>query len=330
MSRSRFVLCVVMVAVVLTGFFAAPARADGGWANQPRLGLARIGHDTAVAAGRVFAFGGFGPTFDDAEFFDSVEARQVGGDPRWRPKRPMPTARSNAAAAVVGGEIYVMGGVAFADVLDVVERFNPRTGKWSTLPPMPIARGAAGAAVLGSRLYIAGGFTVDTDATDSMLTYDARTRTWTSVASMPTARAFIRLVAVDGYLFAIGGRNADGNTVATVERYNARTNTWTTVEPMSTDRGAPGVTVAHVGHRTVIVVVGGARNVDFQPAALRRTTEVYDPRADRWRTIPALLPHGRASLTAVEVSRGRILAIGGAIDVNGVETATAEVNSLLI
>jgi hypothetical protein len=79
----------------------------------------------------------------------------------------------------------------------------------------------------------------------------------------------------------------------------------------------------------LIVAVGGARfrnGVSLSPGL--RTAEVYDLGTGRWQTLRALLPRGRATLTAAEAGRGTVLAIAGAIDVNGVETAVADVHAL--
>src|SRR5689334_21555902 len=98
----------------------------GGWTPRPPLQVARIGLDVAVVSGRILAIGGF----DGDVMYNTVEARATHGDGRWAPQEPMPTARANAAAATVSGIVYVAGGFTQDATLDVVERFDPRTGAW--------------------------------------------------------------------------------------------------------------------------------------------------------------------------------------------------------
>ena len=122
---------------------------------------------------------------------------------------PLPTARANLATTEVGGLVYAVGGLDDVDALDVVETFNPTTGRWATSVPLPQPRAAAGAAGLGGLLYVAGGevkLAPDTyEVTDSVVVYDPRKNTWRSVAPMPTVRRRLRLVASGRYLYAVGG-----------------------------------------------------------------------------------------------------------------------------
>jgi hypothetical protein len=81
-------------------------------------------------------------------------SRAVEGGVTWR---PCPTARANLATAEVGGLVYAIGGIPQANDTDVVETFNPRSGRWTTSLPLPQPRAFAGAAGLGGLLYVAGG-----------------------------------------------------------------------------------------------------------------------------------------------------------------------------
>lgn len=61
----------------------------------------------------------------------------------WTTGASMPTARSNAGAAVFGNEIFVLGGVLegqFAPIT-TVEAYDPAADTWRTnVAPMPIGR----------------------------------------------------------------------------------------------------------------------------------------------------------------------------------------------
>jgi hypothetical protein len=57
----------------------------------------------------------------------------------------MPTARANAAAAALNGAVYVAGGIVPVggdfDLVDVVERFDPPTGRWTTVTKLRTSAG---------------------------------------------------------------------------------------------------------------------------------------------------------------------------------------------
>lgn len=81
-------------------------------------------------------------------------------DDRWEALPSLPTSRSGLAAAVLGGQVYVVGGEAidgsgetFADV----EVIDPASGQWSTVEPMPTARHGLGAVAVDGILYVLGG-----------------------------------------------------------------------------------------------------------------------------------------------------------------------------
>jgi N-acetylneuraminic acid mutarotase len=295
------------------------------WIARPPLRQARGGLGVAKIGRQILAIGGFVVVGGVGTVFDVVEARRVKGSGRWRDLAPMPTARANLATAEVGGLVYAIGGIGQADdTLDVVETFNPRSGRWSTSLPLPQPRAAPGAAGLGGLLYVAGGevqLAADQfEVTNSVLVYDPKQNTWRSVAPMPTARLRLRLVASGRYLYAIGGQpDPAGPSLTTVERYDPKSNTWTTMNPMVESRYLPCAVETKVGHRHVLVVVGG-----FDPDA-RRTTEVFDPHTGRWTLLDVLLPIRRGTHDCATEADGTVLAIGGA---NGAGVFLANVDAL--
>ncbi|GIF20569.1 hypothetical protein Ate02nite_32990 [Paractinoplanes tereljensis] len=288
--------------------------------------LARGGLDVVAVDGGIFVMGGFDPA--KPAFFDSVEMRRTGGVGTWHDVAPMPTARTNPAAAVLGGKIYVAGGVTNDDTdSDVVEVYDPRSGRWSTSTRMPFARSAGAAAVLDGVLYVAGGGLGD-ETLASVVAYDPAARRWRTVAPMPTARWALRLVASNGHLYAIGGRSTEENSLATVERYDPKANTWTTVAPMHNTRAVPGVVAVDRGNDHFIVVVAGCPVANGVVGDFFTTTEVFNVKTGRWRVLPAQLPRGRCSLGSALEADGSVLAISGGVKINGVITATPEVEAL--
>lgn len=108
---------------------------------------------TAVVGQRIFAFGG-----------ETASGAATDAVQEINPKRGtvrvvghLPQAVSHAAAVVLEGQVYVLGGEAEGVATDKAYRFDPASGKLSPAPPLPIAV-AAGAAVSNGRFaYLLGG-----------------------------------------------------------------------------------------------------------------------------------------------------------------------------
>jgi hypothetical protein len=302
------------------------------WVPQPPLRHARAGHSVVTVDGKIFAIGGF----RSSTRLDSVEARRVTGHGVWRDMPPLPTARSNHVAAELHGLVYVAGGFDLTgNLVNVVEVFHPKSGRWTTGVPLPERRAGAGGAVLDGLLYVAGGGVRLSDGTypavSSMIVYDPSTGAWRSAAPMPAPRDRHRLVASGRYLYAIGGFDRLGQSVATVERYDPRSNSWRVLKPMHKSRVMPCAVDAVVGHRHVIVVVGGAEySAGGVLVGPRSTTEVFDLATGQWTVLNVLLPFSRASLDCATTSAGTVLAIGGASAVGSDFTFYPNVDALTL
>jgi len=95
----------------------------------------------------------------------------------WEAVEPMLEDRAEAAVGVLGGHIYVCGGMDEyegpdgstselpdmdkARVTATCERFIPSTGKWEALPSLLCARAWAATSIAGGRLHVSGGFGED-------------------------------------------------------------------------------------------------------------------------------------------------------------------------
>ncbi|MDQ4054430.1 MAG: PQQ-dependent sugar dehydrogenase [Actinomycetota bacterium] len=223
-----------------------------------------VAHD-----GKVYAFGGstapFSGAVPNAAVFDPATGT-------WTALPAMPTARGGAAAQVLDGKIYVLGGMG-EDGASVasVEIFDPVTGTWTTGPAMGTRRDNLGAASIGGTLYAFGGRTRDADGTTvaptlaSVEAYDPATGAWTPRTAAPTGRRAMGVAVVNGKAVVLGGEaTADGNTFSQNEQYDPTTDTWQTLSPMPTGRHGFAVGVVNGAVHTVgggIVAGGSFSNV---------------------------------------------------------------------
>lgn len=108
---------------------------------------------TAAVGNRIFAFGGetaSGAATDAIQEIDPAQGtvRVVGHLPR---------AVSHAAAVVLGGRVYVLGGEENGTATDRVWQFDPATGRVAAAPSLPLAVSGGAAVSTGRDAYLLGG-----------------------------------------------------------------------------------------------------------------------------------------------------------------------------
>ena len=144
----------------------------------------------------------------------------------------MPERRSYFAAAQVGADVYVAGGMVGASGAYVLrlERFDPRADRWTREPDLPgEARAAAGAALRG-KFYVIGGQT-SKGVSRHTYAFDPKTHRWSVRAPLPAPRYNAAAATLDGTLYVAGGVS-DIDPVRTVFAYDAGTNRWRLVAPL--------------------------------------------------------------------------------------------------
>lgn len=172
--------------------------------TQGRAGLA-----TAVVGNAVYAIGGRvgtgGPCSGGP--LSSVERYDIDTD-TWTSVAPLLSPRSDLAAAVVGGKIYVFGGCrGFGVFLNAVDVYDPVTNTWSASPAdMPTARASMySVATKGNTVYVIGGFSGVPPGHQTNEAYKVSSDTWTTALPMPTPRAEAGAVGHGGRIYVVGG-----------------------------------------------------------------------------------------------------------------------------
>jgi N-acetylneuraminic acid mutarotase len=189
--------------------------------------------------GRIYVIGGY---MDDWTPSDKLLVYDPAKN-EWTQNSTMPTARGSANAQFVNGTLYVIGGDANEESLNVVESYNPTTNQWTTHTPMPTARHHAASALADGDIYVIGGrLTNSLVNTDVVEKYDPSSDSWvTDLEPMPSKRSGIAATNVNGSIHVFGGEQNQG-TFDSNERYDPVKNTWTIESPMPTARHGLGVT----------------------------------------------------------------------------------------
>ena len=75
----------------------------------------------------------------------------------WTSKSPMPTPRTEVAAALLDGKIYVIGGFDSQGETNLVEAYDISKDFWGKIAPLPMPLHHTGAASVGGKVYVIGG-----------------------------------------------------------------------------------------------------------------------------------------------------------------------------
>jgi N-acetylneuraminic acid mutarotase len=221
---------------------------------------------------------------------------------RWRQDAPLPAPRSEVAAALAGGSIYVVGGFTPEGQASArVDAYSPATNNWRRLPDLPNAAHHPMAAGYRGRLYVVGGYTgAGQPLSSAHVLVNGR---WSPLPSMPEPRAAAGAAFVGGRLYVVGGVvRTGGQRLATQAlRYNPATRRWSRV-PSPTPREHLGVTALN---GRVYAVAGRKFGFDTNLDLF----ESYRPGARAWRR-HAPVPGKRGGTAAGAVGRS-IVSIGG-------------------
>lgn len=124
----------------------------------------------------------------------------------WTAAASLPVAVSDAAVAVVGGQIYVAGGLTNdSTVTAALQRYDPVGNRWSRLADLPEAVFGAAAVNHGGTLLVMGG-NASTSALSTrrnVYAYDAASDSWTLHSSLPAPTAAPRAATASGITLAV-------------------------------------------------------------------------------------------------------------------------------
>jgi N-acetylneuraminic acid mutarotase len=184
-------------------------------AKMPRLqGLAMVAH-----RGQLYRVGGFEARNapDEPQEMHSLAsfARFDPATKMWTDLAPLPEGRSSLDAAVVGDELYVVGGwkMAGKDAKsvwhDTVWKANLTKAPiaWEAVPSPGFQRRAITAAAFQDKLYVIGGMSSDNKVTQAVSLFDSKTGAWSAGPSLPgeTMEAFgASAFAQHGHLYVTG------------------------------------------------------------------------------------------------------------------------------
>ncbi|XP_062305757.1 kelch-like protein 33 [Osmerus eperlanus] len=225
----------------------------------------------------------------------------------WRILGEMPEkARLRHGVAVLGGQLYVVGGGEFYakdDTLKSAYRYDPQQGSWQRLADMQNHRSNFSLVVRGERLYAIGGDRDINANMDTVEVYSPESDAWSFSRHLHQALSGCAASVLDGEIFISGGFDCRYQCLVSMFLYRPERGT-TYLADMNLDRALHCMEVLG---RHLYVVGGVCNSQKFYASQL--SCEVYDPERDSWSSIsPLTVPHvGPASA----VLEGKLYVLGG-------------------
>jgi kelch-like protein 10 len=227
---------------------------------------ARIPHEV------IFAIGGW----NGGEPTNNIETYDTRLD-RWLkieavdPKGP----RTFHGTAVIGFNIYVIGGFDGMFYLNTCRCFNAVTKTWREVAPMHIRRCYLSVVMLDDMVYSLGGY----DGHERQKTgevYEYQRNQWTVIAPMNVQRSDASAAALNGKIYITGGFNGEEH-VNSSEVYDPNVNQWTLIKEMQFGRSG----LSCIAYHGCLYAIGG-----FSGTSCLSTVEKYNPITETWTLAP--------------------------------------------
>ena len=300
----------------------------GLWVSGPNLPSSRQDAAAAVLGGRIYLVGGFGPhdrQMDTTLVLEPLPAQlylpnaplpvivgsgQSAGptpNPRlgeWVSAAPIPVAVDHAAAAELGGFLYVVGGRQGRRVSGGLWRYDPVSDVWTALAAMPIRRYQPTAQAVNGKLFVIGGQTTGFRDELAVEVYDPDLDQWTLLKrELPIEREQAASAVIGGKIALVGGHDHDQVTLPDCDLYDPATDTWAVCRRMHSPRSDFGLAVLD----DRLVAVGGE---DLLLDSVTQTSEISERGVRGWLGGP-WMPFPRHGAAVVTLG-GTVWVIGGA------------------
>jgi N-acetylneuraminic acid mutarotase len=136
---------------------------------------------------------------------DGLYAYDVSSD-LWLTLPTLPVAVGYSMAAVLDGELWVMGGSDTHERTDRVSAYDIASQTWSNKPALPVSLSSAASGILQGRIYLTGGIASSSGVISNLtFAFDPDSQSWQGAAPMPTPRFAMAAAVVDDKLYVPTG-----------------------------------------------------------------------------------------------------------------------------
>jgi len=238
---------------------------------------------------------------------------------KWRTLAPLPTPRQQAAAAVVGPRIWVVGGLKGGTEVTTTKKtliYDSPINSWTFGPPLPARIHHPMAVGYDDQPVVIGGWepkgaNLTSRTSDTVYTLGSD-GDWTELPPLNHPRAAGAAGVVGDQIIVAGGQDENGELVKETEVFDGES--WQDNAEIPTPREHLGGAADDEYFYTV-----GGRNLSSSENT--RAVERYDPAADRWDKLPNL-PTETGSFGAA-IAAEHLVAVGGEAPTEALENVQA-------
>jgi RHS repeat-associated protein len=193
--------------------------ASDSWTTRASMHIGRMSPAIGVIGSEIYVAGGHCCDSHGVIPPDFVESYDPATN-TWTTRGPTPIDRFAPASGVIGGKLYVAGGLApDRTLLDRLDVYDPATDSWTSLRRMPSALEGPGAEVVDGKLFVFGGTTASSNlphATfNQVYVYDPPSNSWSIGPTMPTPRYGASATVAGDKILLAGGYASGGPTTVT-------------------------------------------------------------------------------------------------------------------
>jgi N-acetylneuraminic acid mutarotase len=271
------------------------------WEKRGDMPIPIRWHGSALIDGKVYLFSGRTVVDRRGKKIEKSLKTTYVYDPAadaWEEKGEAPVARSRMGTALLGGKVYLAGGITnVGGGGQLLEAYDPATNTWEARAQLIEPRWAPTAAAVNGKLYAIGGFRKEETWHNSIEEYDPAANVWTKKADMPTPRRELSPTSpvVNGKIYVIGGDNNNALS-RDVEAYDPATDTWEQLSKMRTLRQS----LCTIAVRGKIYAIGGGNrggqgNFGDPPEGTQVFGDVEEYTPEGWPF--AVFPEGKIATT---------------------------------
>jgi DNA-binding CsgD family transcriptional regulator len=230
------------------------------WLTMASLPTARSGLGLAAYENQIYAIAG-----RDANGVTGIVELYEAETDSWSVLSSKPTPVGDINAGLIGGKIYVPGGMLASGVpTDVLEIYDPREDSWVAGASLPAAISGYGLVAYEGKLFLFGGFDGQ-NYLNSVYEYDPTQDIWLERMPMPERKAYFGAVVASGRIFLMGGydgrRALRSNYLYSPEDEVRQKEPWKRLQDLPRGRYAMGI--ASVAD--IVYVIGGENEGEALP-----------------------------------------------------------------
>jgi len=271
--------------------------------NPVDVGVKRAGATSHYVSERVLLCGGRSVTssvFSDCLQYDlDTEV--------WSPHSTLTRPREEAAMAMVGSQLYLMGGVGeqSVEILDI-----SLENTWFDGPELPFVLARSCAVSTGSSIIITGGHDNSSDASIStVLKLTKETGEWSEMSGMLTPRRdhaclYVELETSAGILVT-GGLGENDEVLGSAEFYDVNSGEWTLVSSLKVARTEHAMSLVY-GIPTIIGGVNGDQFISSMEQFDKSGNSWNIPLRRDWRIINHVLTSPRYEHTVASIPASKM------------------------